>query len=98
MSLMKEWNTPERKHGEQGTLEDRLGAYYGQEIPERPLPATSWYKLHARLPRQRPYRHWPFHIRRRRIRFIHVPRNSYSSTVPVYVQDAFNRIAHEARL
>ena len=98
MSLMKERNTPERKHGEQATLEDRLSAYYGQEIPERPLPAASWYRLQARLPRQRPHRHWPLHIRRRRIRFIHVPRNSYGSTAPVYVQDAFNRIAHEARL
>lgn len=93
---MNEWNTPQSKHAT--SLDDQLAAYYGQEIPEKSLPPAAWHKLRAKLPRQRPFRYWPLHIRRRRIRFIHVPRISHGSSAPVYIRDAFNRIAHEARL
>ena len=93
---MNEWNTPQSKHGP--SLDDQLAAYYGQQIPEQSLPPAAWHKLRARLPRQRPFRYWPLHIRRRVIRFTHVPRRSYSGAAPAYIQDAFNRIAREARL
>jgi hypothetical protein len=93
---MNEWNTPERKH--ETSLDDQLAAYYWQEIPEQPLPPAAWHKLRAKLPRQRPFRYRPLHIRRRCIRFIHVPPISYGGAAPVYIQDAFNRIAHEAQL
>jgi hypothetical protein len=93
---MNEWNTREREHGT--SLDDRLAAYYGPDIPEQPLPPAAWHKLRARLPRQRPFRYWPLHIRRRVIRFTHVAHISRGGTAPAYIQDAFNRIAREARL
>ncbi len=93
---MNEWNTPQSKHGT--SLDDQLAEYYGQEIPEQPLSPAAWHKLRARLPRQRPFWYWPIHMRRRVVRFIHVPRNSYGGAAPIYIQDAFNRIAREAHL
>ncbi len=95
---MKEWNSPEKNDREQGSLEDRLAAYYGQEFPEQPLPPAAWYELRAKLPRQRLFKYRPLHTRRRRIRFIHLPRISNGGAVPGYIQDAFVRIALEARL
>lgn len=98
---MKEWNTFESGREEQGNLEDRLSAFYGLELPEQPLPPRSWVQLRSRLPRQRSFRRRSFRISgrpRRRIRFMHFPRFSYGGAMPVYVQDAFERIAHEAGL
>jgi hypothetical protein len=98
---MKEWNTSESEWEEQGNLEDGLAAYYGPELPEQPLPPTSWMQLRSRLPRQRSLRRqsfrpsrWP----RRRMRFIHLPRFSYGGAMPAYVRDAFEYIAHQAQL
>ncbi len=97
---MKEWNTSETGREEQGNLEDRLAAYYGPELPAQPLPPTLWMQLRSRMPHRRSFRHRPFRISgrpRRRVRFMH-PRFSYGGAMPVYVQDAFERIVHEARL
>jgi hypothetical protein len=98
---MKEWNTSESGQEDRGNLEDRLAAYYGPELPEQPLSTTSWVQLRSRLPRQRSFRHRSFRLSgrpRRRIRFMHFPRLSYGGAMPVYVQDAFERIVHEAGL
>ncbi len=98
---MKERNTFETGGEEQGNLEDRLAAYYGSKLPEQPLPPASWVQLRSSLRRQRSLRHQPSRIsgrRRRRIRFMHFPRFSYGGAIPVYVRDAFEHIAHEARL
>ncbi len=98
---MKEWNTSDKKHGEPGSLEDRLSAYYGPELPAQPLPPASWVQLRSRLPYKRSFRRRSLRslrISRRRIRFMHLPRSSSGGTIPVYILDAFERIAHEARL
>ncbi|MEO8974047.1 MAG: hypothetical protein ABI406_20860, partial [Ktedonobacteraceae bacterium] len=98
---MKEWNTSESGREEQGNLEDRLSTYYGPALPEQALPPTSWVQLRSRLLRQRSFRHQSFRISGRpgrRTGFMHLPRVSHGGAVPVYIQDAFERIVHEARL
>lgn len=54
---------PERYAGhetgdEHGTLEERLGEYYGPALPEQPLPASSWSRLSSQLPPRRHGRRW----------------------------------------
>ncbi|HVB23040.1 MAG TPA: hypothetical protein VNG51_13945 [Ktedonobacteraceae bacterium] len=97
---MNEWNTSETERDERGNLEDRLSAYYGPTLPEQPLPPTSWVQLRSHLRRQHSLRQRFFHMpkRRRRVRFKHLPRVSYGGAIPVYIQDAFESIAHEAQL
>jgi len=97
---MNEWNTSETEREERGNLEDRLSAYYGPTLPEQPLPPTSWVQLRSHLRRQHSLRQQSFHMprRRRRVRFKHLPRVSYGGAIPVYIQDAFERIAYDARL
>lgn len=99
--MMKEWNTSDKKHGEPGSLEDRLSAYYGSELPVQPLSSASWVRLQSRLSPQQSFRGRflrSFRVSRRRIRFMHHPRFSYDGTIPVSIQDAFEYIAQEARL
>ena len=98
---MKEWNTSDKKHSEPTSLEDRLSAYYGPELPAQPLSSVSWVQMQSRLSHQQSFRRHSLHsfrVFRRRIRFMHHPRFSYDGTNPVYIQEAFEHIAHEARL
>ena len=43
---------------EQGTLEERLSAYYGPALPEQSLPLSSWSHLSSQLSPRRPSRPW----------------------------------------
>ncbi len=98
---MKQWNSFETGREAQGNLEDRLTAYYGQELPPQELPPTSWMQLRSRLPRQRALQRQsfrPVHRPRRHMRFIHFPHFSYGGAIPIYVQDAFEYTARQARL
>src|SRR5579863_14682 len=97
---MNEWNTSETRVEEHGNLEDRLSAYYGPNLPEQPLPPTSWVQMRSRLTHQQSVRHRSFHMpgRRRRGRFMQLPRVSHGGAMPAYIQHAFEHIAHEARL
>jgi hypothetical protein len=88
----------ERKDGgknyngrEQLELEERLAAYYGPELREQPLPSASWQRLHARLGPQRSRR-------RLRVPRLHRRWHRRFHSVPVYVQETFVRIMHDARI
>ncbi len=82
-----------RERGEQFNLEERLADFYGPELHEQPLSATSWTRVRAQLSTRRfPKRmliHW---LRRRGYR--HASQN----IVPIFVQHAFTAIVDEARL
>ncbi len=90
---MHEWkDTGKGRNGsEQLGLEERLAAYYGPELREQPLPSTSWQRLHAQLGLRRSRRrlHLPRLRRPWRRRF---------HSAPVYVQETFVRIMHDARI
>ncbi len=90
---MREWKDigKNRNGKEQLGLEEHLTAYYGPELREQPLPSASWQRLHAQLGLQHP---------RRRL---HVPRlrrpwHRRFHSAPVYIQEAFVRIMHDARI
>jgi len=90
---MHEWKDAGkgRNGREQLELEERLAAYYGPELREQPLPSSSWQRLHAQL--------GPRRSRRR----LHLPRlrrpwRRHFHSVPVYVQETFVRIMHDARI
>ncbi len=72
-------------------LEERLAAYYGPELREQPLPSASWQRLHAQLGPQRSRRR--LHVPRP-----HRPWHRRFHSVPVYVQETFVRIMHDARI
>ncbi len=89
---MYEWKSGERGDKEQAELEERLAVYYSPRLREQPLPASSWQRLQARIGSQ-PSRKF----QRLRLRLWHHPQRSRRS-VPAYIQEAFSRIVHEARL
>mgnify|MGYP001464083798 CR=1 FL=1 len=88
---MREWESVEKISNED--LEKRLGAYYGPQLREQPLSQTSWLRLRNQLGSQRSGRRW--RLRRPRL---HQLRRFRSVFVPVSVQEAFGRIAFEARV
>src|SRR6266568_4846904 len=87
---MYEWKPLEKGQREQAGLEKRLSAYYGPELREQPLPESSWIRLSSTLGPQTSSRRW-------RIPRLHIRRVQRRS-VPAYIQTAFSRILHEARL
>ena len=88
---MHEWDAKENQQGKKADLESRLAAYYGPELHEQPLPQSVWLRTQANLGLQRSARHM-------RVRWIFRHRNMRSKRVPEYIQDAFSRIVHEARI
>jgi len=88
---MKEQNFGESKQQEPFDLEKRLTAYYGPPLRERPLPPASWENLRLRLGPQEDGR------RRRGLR-MPLPRKRSRASVPASIQDAFDRITHQARV
>ena len=88
---MKEQNFGKSKQQEPVDLEKRLRAYYGPQLREQPLSQTSWQNLRLRLGSQedtgrRHHFSWRF------------PRKRSRAFVPTSIQDAFARIAYEARI
>src|SRR5947209_97268 len=88
---MSEWDSIEKEEGERQSLDDRLQAYYGPALQEQPLPSSSWLHLRSQLSSQRSSR---CHSRRR----WHLHRYSGRRTTPAFIQDAFSRVAYDARL
>lgn len=88
---MHEWDSKENRDRGKADWESRLTAYYGPELPEQPLPQTAWLRTQANLGLQRS-------PRQIRIRWIFRRRYRRSRRVPAYIQDAFSRIGHEARI
>lgn len=78
----------ERRHE---NLDEQLSAYYGPSLPEQPLPASSWQRLHMQLgSQQRPRRSLTF-PRMHRLRL-------NRRAVPLYIHETFLRIAFDARV
>ena len=79
-------------------LEQRLGAYYGPQLREQPLSQASWQHLRLQLGSQEGPR------RRRRFRQLfsrfrrHFSSRRSRTYAPTFVQEAFARIIHEARI
>jgi len=88
---MHEWDSKENRHREKADLESRLAAYYGPDLHEQPLPQSAWLRVQGNLGFQRSARHM-------RLRWIFRRRHMRSKRVPEYIQDAFSRIVHEARI
>src|SRR5258706_8945204 len=88
---MHEWDAKENRHREKADLESQLAAYYGPELHEQPLTQSVWLRVQANLGSQRPARHM-------RLRWIFRHRYVWSKRVPEYIQEAFSRIVHEARI
>ncbi|TMD70445.1 MAG: hypothetical protein E6I91_00015 [Chloroflexi bacterium] len=89
--MMNEGNPAEEEQGKRTSLEERLTAFYGPELPEQPLPPSSWQVLRSQLrarrsPRFRFMRRW------------HVRRTLGGGRVPAFVQAAFAHMMYEARL
>jgi hypothetical protein len=72
-------------------VEERLAAYYGPELREQALPSSSWQRLHAQLGPQRSRRHL-------RVPQLRRPWHRRFHSIPVYVQETFVRIMHDARI
>jgi hypothetical protein len=92
---MHEWNSEESRQREEGDLERRLAAYYGPDLREHPLPQSAWSRVEANLGPQQSARRIPGHIN---VRTIFRRRSIRSRRVPVYIQDAFLHVVHEARV
>jgi hypothetical protein len=88
---MKEQNFDKSKQQEPVDLEKRLRAYYGPQLREQPLSQASWQQLRPRLGSQEK-------AERRRLRKWRLPRKKSRYYVPTSIQDAFARIANEARI
>src|SRR5690348_6911159 len=89
---MYEWKPKEKSQREQTDLEKRLSAFYGPELREQPLPASSWLRLRSKLGAQ------PSSSRRWRMPHFHIHQRIHRRTPPAYISTAFVHIAHEARL
>ena len=89
---MYEWKPTEKNRREQADLEKRLSAYYGPELREQPLPASSWLRLRSKLGSR------PSSSRRWRMPRWPMRRRIHRRSTPAYIQTAFARIVHEARL
>lgn len=72
-------------------LEQRLRAYYGPQLREQPLAQASWQHLRLELSVQEGTR------RRRRFHW-RLRRRRSQAYVPTSIQEAFSRIAYEARV
>jgi hypothetical protein len=72
-------------------LEQRLTAYYGPQLREQPLAQASWQHLRLQLSSQEGTR------RRRRFHW-RLRRRRSQAYVPTSIQEAFARIANEARV
>jgi hypothetical protein len=72
-------------------LEQRLTVYYGPQLREQPLSQASWQHLRLQLGSQEGTR------RRRRFHW-HLPHRRSRAYVPAFIQEAFARIANEARI
>jgi hypothetical protein len=86
---MEEQNLDKSKQQEPFDLEKRLSTYYGPPLREQPLSASSWQNLRLQLASQEEARQrgrWPF------------PRKRSRAHVPTFLQEAFARIAYEARM
>lgn len=84
---MNEHNVSQSQQSEPEDVEQRLRAYYGPQLPERPLPPASWQYVRHRLGEQagsRCRRGW------------HLPRKRSRAYVPMSLHEAFARIASEA--
>lgn len=88
---MKEQDFGKSKQQEPFDLEKRLTAYYGPQLREQPLSAASWQHLRLRLDSREGAG------RRHRFRW-RLPRKRSRAYVPTSIQDAFARIAYEARI
>ena len=87
---------PERYAGhetndEQGTLEERLGTFYGSTLPEQPLPVSSWSRLASQLPPRHHGRRW----RRPKWRFTRRPT---TQALPFEMQERLAHIAFQANM
>lgn len=88
---MNEQNFNTSEQQELFDLEQRLTAYYGPQLREQPLSQASWQHVRLELASQegthrRRRFHWRLHRRRSQ------------AYVPTSIQEAFSRIAHEARV
>ncbi len=86
---MKEQNFGKSKQQGPFDLEKRLSTYYGPPLREQPLSASSWQNLRLQLASQEEARRkgrWP------------LPRKRSRAHVPTFLQEAFARIAYEARI
>src|ERR1051326_9456036 len=88
---MSERDSIEKEEGEGQNLDDRLRAYYGPALQEQQLPSSSWVHLRSQLGSQRSRRcrfrqRWHFHRYRGR------------RSTPIFIQHAFARVIHDARL
>ncbi|HEX6482021.1 MAG TPA: hypothetical protein VF043_24520 [Ktedonobacteraceae bacterium] len=84
-------NSEEGRQKEQVDLESRLGAFYGPKLREQPLPQSTWLRVQANLGSQ----HSPKHAH---LQTIMRRRNLWSKRVPGYIQNAYSRVLHEARM
>ncbi|MGI9058417.1 MAG: hypothetical protein ACR2H5_07545 [Ktedonobacteraceae bacterium] len=82
-----------RERGEEFNLDEQLADFYGPQLPEQPLSATSWTRVRSQLSTRRFLKRRPIHwLRRRGYRTIG------QESVPLFVQHAFTAIVYEARL
>lgn len=88
---MNEQNFITSGQQEPSDLEQRLRAYYGPQLREQPLSQASWQHLRLQLASREDIR------RRRRFHWHHRRRRS-RAYVPTSIQEAFARIAYDARV
>jgi hypothetical protein len=88
---MKEQNFGKSKQREPLDLEKRLTTYYGPQLRDQPLSQASWQNLRLRLGSQEDAE------RRHRLSW-RILRKRSRAHVPTSIQDAFDRIAFEARV
>ncbi len=75
---------------EQDTLEEKLNMYYGPDLSEQLLPASSWLHLSSQLPPHRPGRPWL----RPKWRFT----RRATQTLPFDIQERLVHIAFQANM
>jgi hypothetical protein len=83
-------NFEESRQKEQVDLESCLATFYGPNLREQPLPQSTWLRVQANLGSQ----HSP---KRAHLRAL-IRRRLGSKRVPAYIQDAYSRVVHEARI
>lgn len=82
--------TEQNSHEYEDELDKRLAAFYGPQLREQPLSQDAWHNLRDKLMLQRKPKkqnNWKYLLRRR-----------HSSVVPIYIQQAFERVTFDARL
>jgi hypothetical protein len=84
-------NSDKSQQQEPFDLEQRLRAYYGPQLREQPLAQATWQHLRLELSSQEGTR------RRRRFHW-RLPQRRSRAYVPTSIQEAFARIAYEARV